>query len=83
MKALVVFLSGFTATVIGAFIRSCSDRIPAEFANAWCGASPPHLASLSHAHCAGCAMIATGLSLLAIAPLFNAVHRPASQKAHR
>lgn len=78
MNALVVFLSGFTAIVMGAFVRSCSDRIPTEFATAWCGASPPHLASLSHAHCAGCVMIATGLGLLAIAPLFNVIHRPAS-----
>jgi hypothetical protein len=79
VKSLVVFLSGFTTTAAGAFIRSCSDRFPAEFANAWCGASPPPLMEFNHAHCAGCAMMTAGIGLIAIAPMLVRLRQPAVQ----
>ena len=71
MKSVIVLLSGLAITFAGAFIRSCSDRIPVEFAQSWCGnATPSHFLGVSHAHCAGCAVVAGGLALVAIAPLF-------------
>ncbi|MDP3739237.1 MAG: hypothetical protein Q8R02_17740 [Hyphomonadaceae bacterium] len=70
MKSVIVFLSGLAVTFAGAFIRFCSDGIPEEFAQSWCGNAPPsHLLTASHAHCAGCALVAGGLALVAIAPL--------------
>ena len=72
MRSLAVFLSGFTATIAGAFIRSCSESgLPAEFAQSWCGASPLHFASAAHPHCAGCALIVAGIGLIAASPLFS------------
>jgi hypothetical protein len=71
VKSVIVFLSGFAITCAGAFIRSCSDGIPEEFARSWCGNAPPsHLLATAHAHCAGCVLVAGGLALVAIAPLF-------------
>lgn len=72
VKAVIVFLSGLAITFAGAFIRSCSNGIPAEFARSWCGNAPPsHLLATAHAHCAGCALVAGGLALVAITPLFT------------
>jgi hypothetical protein len=70
VKSVVVFLSGLAVTLAGAVIRSCSEGIPAEFAQSWCGNAPPsHLIAAAHSHCAGCALVAGGLALAAIAPL--------------
>jgi hypothetical protein len=56
------------AAAAGAFIRSCSNGgIPAEFAHAWCG-KPLEFAATSHQHCAGCALMLTGLALVAVSP---------------
>ena len=72
MKSVIVFLSGFAVTFAGVFIRSCTDGISAEFAQSWCGNTPPSdLLATAHAHCAGCALLAGGLALIAIAPLFT------------
>ena len=72
MKSLIVFLSGLAVTLAGAFIRSCTDALPPEFARSWCGNAPPSdLLASSHAHCAGCVLIAGGLVLVAIAPMFT------------
>jgi hypothetical protein len=72
VKSVIVLLSGLAITFAGAFIRSCSDGIPAEFTQSWCGNAPPsHFLSVSHAHCAGCTLVAVGLVLVAIAPLFT------------
>lgn len=68
MKAVVVFLFGITTALAGAFIRSCQS-IPPEFLQAWCGAPPQQLAFAMHQHCTGCALIATGIGLVALAPL--------------
>jgi hypothetical protein len=85
VKSVIVFLSGLTVTFVGAFIRSCTDGIPAEFARSWCGNAPPsQLFSTAHAHCTGCVVIAAGLALLAIAPLFaHFSERPAKARANQ
>jgi hypothetical protein len=71
VTSLIVFLSGLAVTLAGAFIRSCSQGISAEFAQTWCGNAPPSgLIAAAHAHCAGCALVAGGLALVALAPLF-------------
>ena len=71
VTSLIAFLSGLALTLAGAFIRSCSAGIPAEFAQSWCGNAPPsQLVAAAHAHCAGCALVAGGLAIVAIAPLF-------------
>lgn len=71
MKAVAVFLSGLAAMLTGAFLRSCAEGVPAVFAQSWCGnAPPPGFFAATHAHCAWCALVATGLALVAIAPLF-------------
>lgn len=70
VKSVIVFLSGLGVTLAGAVIRSCSDGIAVEFAQSWCGNAPPsHLIAAAHTHCAGCALVAGGLALAAIAPL--------------
>jgi hypothetical protein len=70
VRSVIVFLSGLAVTLAGAVIRSCSEGIPAEFAQSWCGNAPPSgLIATAHSHCAGCALLAGGLALVAIAPL--------------
>lgn len=72
MKSAILFLSGLAVTFAGAFVRACTDGAAAEFALSWCGNAPPsHLATVSHAHCAGCVLVAGGLALVAVAPLFT------------
>jgi hypothetical protein len=72
VKSVIVFLSGLAITATGAFIRSCSDGLPPEFAQSWCGSAPPSaLLEATHSHCAGCILVVSGLALLAIAPLFE------------
>ncbi len=71
MKAVAVFLSGLAAMLAGAFFRSCAEGVPAAFAQSWCGnAPPPGFVAATHAHCAWCALVAIGLVLVAVAPLF-------------
>jgi hypothetical protein len=70
VKAVVVMLSGFATMLAGAFMRLCSQDVPLEFAQSWCGNAPlSGLVSASHAHCVGCALLATGLVLIAATPL--------------
>jgi hypothetical protein len=84
VKSVIVFLSGFALAFTGAFIRSCTDGIPAGFAQSWCGNAPPsHLLATAHAHCGGCALLAGGLALIALAPLLmNFTGRRAAAQAH-
>jgi hypothetical protein len=70
VRSLAVFLSGLTATIAGAFIRSCSESgLLAEVAQSWCGGSPLQFAAAAHQHCAGCALIVAGVGLIAVSPL--------------
>lgn len=65
MKPVALFLSGMAATFAGASIRSCQDGTPQALLNAWCGPTPHNaLASFAHAHCAGCAVMYTGLATM-------------------
>ena len=80
--SVIMFLSGLLAVIAGAFLRSCAEGMPAEFARSWCGNAPPSdLFAATHSHCAGCAAIAAGLALVAIAPMFIPVanRRPSAQ----
>ncbi len=80
MKPVAVFLSGLTATVTGAFIRSCSPAIPVELSSSWCGVSSPlHLTAAAHAHCVGCVLAGAGLVVIAVSLLMKA--RPDGQSA--
>lgn len=71
VKAVVVMVSGLATAAAGAFIRSCTQDIPAAFANAWCGDAPLQIVSASHAHCAGCAMTAAGLALIVLSAILT------------
>lgn len=72
MKTLAVFLSGLTATITGAFIRSCGDSgLPAEFAQSWCGGSPLQFVAATHQHCAGCMLVVVGIGLIAASPVLT------------
>ncbi len=69
MKAVVVFVFGVATTFTGAFIRAC-QTVPAEFFPAWCGAPPQDFAAMQHVHCPGCVLVAAGMSLVALSPMF-------------
>jgi len=71
VKAAVVFVFGVATTLTGAFIRSC-QTVPTEFFQAWCGAPPQDFAAMQHAHCPGCVLVAAGMSLVALSPMFGA-----------
>ena len=78
MKSMVVFLSGFAATLAGAFIRSCSEAPFTLLAHAWCGKAPLlDLADPDRQHCPGCALIVAGLTLIALSPLLAVAPTPA------
>lgn len=64
-------VSGLVIAITGALVRSCSQGVPAEFANAWCGKAPLQILSASHAHCAGCAMTAAGLALIVLSAIMT------------
>jgi hypothetical protein len=70
VKSVVVFLSGVAIAVAGAFTRSCDAGFSAQMASSWCG-DTSLLASSSHAHCAGCAMMAVGGIVIAVAALMH------------
>lgn len=70
MKSVVVFLSGVAIAVAGAFTRSCDAGFAAQMAASWCG-DASLLPSTSHAHCAGCAMMAIGGILVGGAALMH------------
>lgn len=68
MKPVAVFLSGVAIAVAGAFTRTCDGSLSAQLSASWCG-DPALLASMNHAHCAGCAMMAAGGIIALVAPL--------------
>jgi hypothetical protein len=70
VMGLVVFLVGIATALTGAFIRSC-ESIPAELLHSWCGSAPQSLAFGTHQHCAGCVLMASGFSLIVLAPLLT------------
>jgi hypothetical protein len=65
---VVVFLVGLVTSLTGAFIRSC-EAVPSELFQSWCGSTPHALALTAHQHCSGCALMASGLGLIAISPM--------------
>ncbi len=65
VKPAATFLSGIAVLLAGAFIRACQSQVPGELLNAWCGpATTTSFASLSHAHCTGCVVMLTGVTLI-------------------
>ena len=70
MRAVVVLLFGMTATLTGAFTRSCQS-IPSELLQSWCGTLPRQFVAAAHQHCVGCTLIATGVGLMALSPLLH------------
>lgn len=70
MKSMAVFLSGVAIAVAGAFTRTCEAGFSTEMATSWCG-DPALLASSNHAHCAGCAIMAFGGIIMAIAAVMH------------
>lgn len=83
MRPAAVFLAGLATTSAGILARTCTNTgIPAEFANAICGDGGSVLTASSHAHCAGCAVMAIGGMMLAIAALMHlATERRATARA--
>lgn len=76
MKAAIIFLSGLVAVITGALIRSCNADIYAELARNWCGSPSTNMFLGSHAHCAGCELLATGFVAMLGAIVFaNALPR--------
>ena len=70
MKSVAVFLSGVAIAVAGAFTRACDAGFAAQMAASWCG-DAALLPTTSHAHCAGCVMMAVGGILMAGAALVH------------
>lgn len=69
MKSTVLFLSGMTAMLAGAFIRSCQPAIPAELLVSFCGPAPHDAVTAYHQHCAGCVTMLAGAAAILSAPL--------------
>lgn len=64
VTAAIMFFSGLMAIVGGAVLRSCSTGVEADLMRYWCGPQSSALFAQTHAHCAGCAMLAAGLALM-------------------
>lgn len=76
VKNVALPLSGAVATLTGVFIRSCTPDIPPELLTSFCGdalTSPFGMAA--HAHCAGCALVASGAGMLALSALLHVRRR--------
>lgn len=80
MKSAALFLSGLSAMLAGAFIRSCQPDIPAELLMSWCGPAPHGAISVLHQHCAGCVTMYAGLAAILVSPLL-ALPRRRRQRA--
>lgn len=70
VKSVAVFLSGVAIAIAGALTRSCDAGFAAQMAASWCG-DASLLPSSGHEHCAGCALMAIGGILAAIAALMH------------
>lgn len=75
MTAPLIFLSGLAATTGGLVLRACNTGVASDIASYWCGPQPHTLLAQSHAHCAGCGMMATGFVLMIAAILVAALPR--------
>jgi NaMN:DMB phosphoribosyltransferase len=65
VKPAALFLSGLSAIIAGAFIRSCQPVVPVELLSSLCGPAA-HDAAGFHQHCAGCfTMLAGAAAMLA------------------
>jgi hypothetical protein len=64
MRAAITFLMGLMTTIGGLALRACSSGGDVEMMRSWCGPAPHAFLAQSHAHCAGCAMLAAGLALM-------------------
>lgn len=74
-------LAGLTAAITGAYIRSCAMPA-ASLYSAWCGKPPVDaLQATTQAHCAGCALLVTGLAAVAASGLAAIMaHRPRAMR---
>lgn len=75
MKSTVLFLSGMTAMLAGAFIRSCQPAIPDELLVSFCGPTPHDALAAFHAHCAGCVTMLAGAAAILTAPLLPVIQK--------
>jgi len=64
MTAVIIFFLGLAATTGGVLLRSCNSGLEANFERYWCGPQPHALLAQSHAHCAGCEVLAFGFILM-------------------
>ena len=67
MTAAIMFFSGLSTAIGGALLRACGSGSEVEVARYWCGPQSPAMLVPSHAHCAGCAALASGLVLMIVA----------------
>jgi hypothetical protein len=76
VRIAVTVMTGLTAVITGALLRTCVNTGVAarDMADAWC--SKPHamVSSAIHAHCAGCGFIVGGLTLLVVALIMAMVN---------
>ncbi len=74
MKPAVLFLSGLSAVIAGAFIRSCQPATPFEQITSICGPALHDTAIGFHQHCAGCVTMFAGAVAMLAATLAPALH---------
>lgn len=75
MKTAIMLIPGLSAAIGGALLRSCNTGLETELARYWCGAQTSALTAQAHAHCAGCAMLASGLVMMIAAVVVGSLPR--------
>jgi hypothetical protein len=75
MTTAIMFLSGLMSMIGGAILRTCSSGVEAEMMRYWCGPQSNAALAQSHAHCAGCGMLAAGLVLMIAAIVVGSLPR--------
>jgi hypothetical protein len=80
VKPLALLLSGVAAMAAGASLLSCEPDTATILANSWCGKMASLSSLANHPHCAGCALAAMGVVLIAASPLL-AIHARVRGKA--
>lgn len=75
MKPAALFLSGLSAVIAGAFIRSCQPALPVELLTSLCGPATHAAAAGFHQHCAGCITMFAGAAAMLAAPLMPVLRR--------
>ena len=73
MKPVALFLSGLSAVIAGAFIRSCQPAVPIELLSSLCGPATHDALTGFHQHCAGCITMLAGATAMLAAPLAPAL----------